>query len=69
MNDYYVECSCCGKKVSMLARDINRYVYKVAKVGRKYQYQCSYTCWIKETKRIKEEKELEKKLRKERNLK
>lgn len=46
-----VECSCCGKEFSMLLYDARTYAWKVLDNG-DMKYQCSYTCFRKEEKRL-----------------
>lgn len=44
------ECSYCKKKFSMFLFDKRDYVYKI-KINKKYIYQCSYHCYLKEKER------------------
>lgn len=49
-NNSYKECSYCKKRFSMFLCDRRNYVYKL-KVDKKYIYQCSYPCYLKEKER------------------
>lgn len=49
------KCSCCGKNLCFLSIDMRNWAYKTLIYDRVYEYQCSYTCWRKETKRLEEE--------------
>lgn len=50
-------CSCCGKKISFLTIDKSVWSYKVRYFDWPVEYQCSYPCWRKESKRIRDERQ------------
>lgn len=41
------ECSVCGKKFSLFYKNARDYAYKV-RTYRTTNYQCSYSCYVKE---------------------
>ncbi len=50
-------CSCCGKRISFFTIDKTIWRYKVRVSFSETEYQCSYPCFRKESKRIKDERQ------------
>lgn len=51
-----IRCSVCGKQCNLWWKSFKDYAYKIY-INHKCVVQCSYSCWMKETKRLEEEKD------------